>query len=128
MGFRGWPTQPSRLVMVVAPRCSSSEKEEGKKNQKEINSEDFMMGSPPREVSKTRGFFLPHGLGTQVPPGAMGNFQQPRAAQSSHHKGTQTIGRAGTQYKKVPQKAGGDAVAQPQSPGAHRNVHKAVVA
>lgn len=25
MGFRGWPTQPSRLVMVVAPRCSSSE-------------------------------------------------------------------------------------------------------
>lgn len=24
MGFRGWPTQPSRLVMVVAPRCSSS--------------------------------------------------------------------------------------------------------
>lgn len=34
MGFRGWPTQPSRLVMVVAPRCSSSEKEEGKKKTK----------------------------------------------------------------------------------------------
>lgn len=26
MGFRGWPTQPSKLVMVVAPRCSSSAK------------------------------------------------------------------------------------------------------
>lgn len=61
MGFRGWPTQPSRLVMVVAPRCSSSEREEGKKKKKkqeEMNSEEFMMDSPPREVSKTRGLFL----------------------------------------------------------------------
>jgi len=31
MGFRGWPTQPSRLVMVVAPRCRSSAKKKKKK-------------------------------------------------------------------------------------------------
>lgn len=37
MGFRGWPTQPSKLVMVVAPRCSSSAKME----QKNHKSEEF---------------------------------------------------------------------------------------
>lgn len=87
MGFRGWPTQPSRLVMVVAPRCSSSAKYGGKK--KKVKSEEFKDEfCTQRGLQDQRPLLIPWAWDTRTSrEQGLWGVCKGHEAQSSHHTG-----------------------------------------